>query len=242
MTNELKNNISNINVLHNQNNEAKFKILIAGASNVGKSSLVYYFNHGETINETLLKPTTGGIYIEKSHIIENNIILEIFDTAGHEEQLSTLSVYCRKLDALILVFDINDPYSIKDLLRRLIFLRNASKNSNPVVFILANKVDTDINLRRLSKENHQVIEEDQATTTAESQILEVLSKLNIKDTLVQIRDILKEAKVPTLSYYLVSAKTGYNCSHVLEQIKLQIAYKRAFIDNLQRKNQLNLLI
>jgi 50S ribosomal subunit-associated GTPase HflX len=108
-----------------------------------------------------------------------------------------------------MVFDINKLDTLEDLENRFNTIIEEARVQDPVVFILGNKVDT------LSGERAE-------------EFVSVLTKLlqSIKSKMLEHH---REGEVlPFLSYYEVSAKTGSNCKEVLQQLELQIAYRKVF--------------
>lgn len=201
--------------------ELRFKVVIAGASDVGKTSLNYYFANGESCIEN--NPTHGANCkkLKRNLIDDQQLTIEMWDTAGPEKQMPTLTPFCRGADALLLVFDVSQPQTLLDLEKRLPYLLQSTREDNPAIFILGNKVDAGF--------------DDEDDTEFKIDLKNVEKVLtNIKDKLVlrqkQLQQDAKHAPCtpPFVSYFYVSAKTGYNCQNVMEQVRLQIAYQKIF--------------
>ena len=112
------------------------KVVFAGQTNVGKSSLVYNFDQDGAIlghsPENLFLgtesqkrvnnaqfdpiPTIGAAFVRK-RIIRNDelITLDIWDTAGQERFHSISRLYFRNTQYCILVFDVTDANTFNDL-------------------------------------------------------------------------------------------------------------------------------
>ncbi|CCL99975.1 uncharacterized protein FIBRA_02000 [Fibroporia radiculosa] len=95
------------------------KVVVIGASGVGKTSLRNQYISGRFT--TGYRATIGADFITKSvphyNSPEENITLQIWDTAGQERFSSLSSAFFRGADAAILIFDVNQPDSLRALVR-----------------------------------------------------------------------------------------------------------------------------
>jgi len=187
---------------------ATFKVVIAGCPSVGKTCLAHYFTHGVPSMEH--GPTHGAKYTNTLWYLEKKAIqLQICDTQGDKPGRHLLGPYVRSVDAILMVFDINQLETLQELEQRFGTIIEEARVEDPVVFILGNKVDT-------------------LTGERAEEFVSVLQKLlqSIKSKMLEHH---REGEVlPFLSYYEVSAKTGNNCKEVLQQLELQIAYRKVF--------------
>jgi Ras-related protein Rab-1A len=119
--------------------EYLFKILLVGNSNVGKSSLFLRFV--DEIWKENFVPTIGVDFKIKSIKIDNKIIkLQIWDTAGQERFRSILSSYYKGANGILLLYDITNVNSFKNLSNWLIDIeKNSSKNVKKI--LIGNKCD-----------------------------------------------------------------------------------------------------
>jgi small GTP-binding protein len=212
MTDELKQTASgNLGKLE----EKPFKIVIAGPSNTGKSSLAYYLQHGRPNSD--LAPTHGANLTKLNWEFEaQRIQMELWDTTGQERQMNTITPFLRKIDAVLLVFDINQVTTLNELYRRLEHILSSSRGESLVIFLLGNKADI-------------ICPPEDPNHVSLSYLREAVAGL--KDLIEQKRS--KTGPPSVLSYFEVSAKTGYNCAEVCQQLQLQIAYRRIFGQALQ---------
>jgi Ras-related protein Rab-7A len=90
------------------------KIMILGNAGVGKTSILeQYVNKAFTGN---YKVTIGADFLTRDLEIDGQKIkLQIWDTAGQEKYRSLGIAYYRGADACMLVFDLSDKTSFKDL-------------------------------------------------------------------------------------------------------------------------------
>ena len=116
-----------------------FKVLLLGNSNVGKSSLFLRFVD-DTWNDTFV-PTIGVDFkIKSMELDDKKIKMQIWDTAGQERFKNIISSYYRGAQGILLVYDVTDKDSFKNLSNWLIEIeKNASKNILRV--LIGNKCD-----------------------------------------------------------------------------------------------------
>ena len=123
----------------NEDYEFIFKVLLLGNSNVGKSSLFLRFID-DIWNDTFV-PTIGVDFKIKTFNIDNKKIkMQIWDTAGQERYKNIIASYYRGAHGILLIFDVTDKDSFKNLSNWLIEIeKNANKNVLKV--LIGNKTD-----------------------------------------------------------------------------------------------------
>ena len=123
----------------NEDYEFIFKVLLLGNSNVGKSSLFLRFID-DIWNDTFV-PTIGVDFKIKTFNIDNKKIkMQIWDTAGQERFKNIIASYYRGAHGILLIFDVTDKDSFKNLSNWLIEIeKNANKNVLKV--LIGNKTD-----------------------------------------------------------------------------------------------------
>lgn len=91
-----------------------FKVIIAGSSGVGKSSLLLRYVDNIWTGSTL---STIGVDFKFKSIIVNDekVKMQIWDTAGSETFKSIVSAYYKGADAVVLVYDCSDKTSFVEL-------------------------------------------------------------------------------------------------------------------------------
>lgn len=153
-----------------------FKILLIGASNVGKSSIMSRYVDN-IFNESYIS-TIGVDFKIKTLEINNKIIkLQIWDTAGQERFKSITSSYYRGSSCIIVVFDLSDNNSFTDTMN--IWLEEIKKNnekngSTPLIYIVGNKSDKKINVNNIDMMKYKL----EKLELGEINYLEVSAKNN----------------------------------------------------------------
>ena len=148
-----------------------FKVLLLGNSNVGKSSLFLRFVD-DIWNDTFV-PTIGVDFkIKTFEIDEKKIKMQIWDTAGQERFKNIIASYYRGAHGILLIYDVTDKDSFKNLSNWLIEIeKNSSKNVLKV--LIGNKTDL---------EEKRVISYNQAKEFADSyglKYIETSAKKNL---------------------------------------------------------------
>jgi len=118
-----------------------FKLLLIGNSSVGKSSLLLRFSDN-VFNEAFL-PTIGVDFkIRTFDLGGKTAKLQIWDTAGQERFKTITKAYYKGAHGIILVYDITDEQSFKDLEN---WQNEVEKHAstNVVRLLVGNKCDLD---------------------------------------------------------------------------------------------------
>jgi len=117
-----------------------FKLILAGDSNVGKTS---FFNSIQKQPTLPIHTTIGVDYCTLKKYINNKYVkINIWDTAGQERYQSVITSYFKELSGVILIFNVNDKSSFKNLKTwmRQISHHNICDHPHPVLLI-GNKTD-----------------------------------------------------------------------------------------------------
>ena len=123
----------------------KFKIVLLGDSEVGKTSIIQRYVHNEFTERTSFDRTaTVGESIKRIRINDEEMTLEIWDTAGQERYDSLETHFYRDADAVALVYSVTDipsfhsacDYWIKESLKHL-----PDDSNVPIMVIAGNKSD-----------------------------------------------------------------------------------------------------
>ena len=82
------------------------KVVLAGQSGVGKTSIVCLFNNCDNSNAS---PTIGVAFHRRKISDRNGIVeMDIWDTAGQEKFKSLTTAYYKGADAILLTFDLTN--------------------------------------------------------------------------------------------------------------------------------------
>ena len=116
-----------------------FKVLLLGNSDVGKSSLI--LRYVDQVWNEVFVPTIGVDFKVKTLTIDNKQIkMQIWDTAGQERFRNVISSYFKGSHGILLVYDITNRDSFKNLENWLIEIeKNASENVLKI--LIGNKND-----------------------------------------------------------------------------------------------------
>lgn len=93
--------------------ESKFKIVLLGDKDVGKTSIILRYSLNEFNERTSLTPISE--QTKRISINGKEVLLELWDTAGQERYKSLETHFFRDADAAILVYSVVDPESFSSL-------------------------------------------------------------------------------------------------------------------------------
>ena len=115
-----------------------FKVVLVGASNAGKTSIIgRYINNQFMANVT---PSVQAACLQKRIQLENETVsLDIWDTAGQEKFHSLAPIYYRNAAVVLIVFDLTDASSFakaKDWMSEL-----QENLAHETIVLVANKCD-----------------------------------------------------------------------------------------------------
>ena len=120
-------------------NEKRLRICVLGKTMVGKTCLInrflngkYQVEHDRTIEEQYSK------YLK---IKEEDCVLEITDTGGLDEYLSSLDIWINNSDGFLLVYSINDKDSFDGIKMRYDKILKYKKSKKFCVLVVGNKAD-----------------------------------------------------------------------------------------------------
>jgi Ras-related protein Rab-5C len=114
----------------------RFKTVFLGETAVGKSSICLRLTRNKF--DAYSEPTIGAAFLSFRN---DEARLEIWDTAGQERYRSLAPMYYRGADACIMVYDVTNRQSFRKLRDWLAAI--CDQNEDPLVLILANKVDNE---------------------------------------------------------------------------------------------------
>lgn len=116
-----------------------FKVIIVGSGGVGKSALTLQFMYDEFVED--YEPTKADSYRKKMMLDDEEIQVDILDTAGQEDYAAIRDNYFRSGDGFLCVFSIAEQDSIQaasELREQILRV----KNDDHIPFLLVgNKAD-----------------------------------------------------------------------------------------------------
>ena len=92
-----------------------YKLVVVGDGEVGKSALTIQLIQNHFVDE--YEPTIEDWYRKQVVIDKETCLLDILDTAGHEEYSAMRDQYMRTGEGFLLVFAVNNPKSFEDIAR-----------------------------------------------------------------------------------------------------------------------------
>uniref|UniRef100_A0AC35U7J4 Ras-related protein Rab-7a n=1 Tax=Rhabditophanes sp. KR3021 TaxID=114890 RepID=A0AC35U7J4_9BILA len=127
----------------NNSRKSLLKVVILGNSGVGKTSLMNQYVKQKFTNQ--YKATIGADFLTKDVRIEDRLVtMQIWDTAGQERFQSLGVAFYRGADCCVLVYDVTDASSFKqlDAWRDEFLIQANPRNAENFPFVLiGNKTD-----------------------------------------------------------------------------------------------------
>ncbi len=170
-----------------QSHDHVLKLLMAGDSGVGKSSLVYRFIDN-TFTPTFISTVGVDFKIKNVALKQKKVRLQIWDTAGQERYQSITPAYYRSANGVVIVFDLTNPDSFSHVTRWMQLIRKHC-DDDVEVFLVGNKCD---------QEQRRVRRVDAETWARKNRIhyLEVSAKTgeNVNDTFLWLSECCLNAQ------------------------------------------------
>jgi len=119
--------------------EIKYKLIVIGDENVGKTSIINRFKSNQFTGE--YEPTVGLDFQSMSlYIDDQNVTLLLYDTAGQEKYRSLIPLYTKDAHIIFLIYDISNYDSFTNVEKWYDSLSNVNKEE-AIFFLIGNKVD-----------------------------------------------------------------------------------------------------
>ena len=126
------------------NTDIVIKLALIGEASPGKTSISKCYINGPLQNEEEYKVTVGLDFFTKILECENNLIkLQIWDTAGQERYQSLTSGYLKGVHGCIIVFDVCDKNTFKQVENWIHIYRDFNQFKNQNIVLVGNKIDKD---------------------------------------------------------------------------------------------------
>ena len=126
-----------------QEPEYSIKLLLLGDIAVGKSSLIYRFIYDKfnpnKINTSELDLKTSDLIIDKK-----NVRVQLWDTVGQEKYKSITKNLIKRVQGIIIVYDITNKDSFKNIKTWTNLIEEEYGNQLPII-IVGNKIDLEEN-------------------------------------------------------------------------------------------------
>ena len=125
--------------MDDENYDFIFKVLLLGNSDVGKSSLL--LRYVDSVWNDAFVPTIGVDFKVKTLTInEKKVKMQIWDTAGQERFRTVVSTYFRGAHGILLLYDVTNRDSFKNLESWLIEIEKNAKEK-VLKILIGNKCD-----------------------------------------------------------------------------------------------------
>lgn len=145
------------------------KLVMLGASTVGKSSIVTRLVRGTFAPDT--KCTVGATFLSKTIEVENvQVKLQLWDTGGSERYRSMAPMYFHDADAAVVVYDMTSRQSFEDVDHWLHELTEKGPQSI-VIALVGNKSDLSSQRVISTKTAHEYAEKHGIETVMETSAL-----------------------------------------------------------------------
>ena len=147
-----------------QNESLKFKLIVVGDQNTGKSCILNRF--ANEIFEENYQATIGLDFLNKIvNINGQEIHLVLYDTAGQEKFRSLIPMYIREAQIILLIYDITSKESFESIPKWFSEILNV-KNDEAIFALVGNKIDLNDNRvvsfeegKKLANEKNIIFEE-----------------------------------------------------------------------------------
>jgi len=129
----------------------RYQVAVMGPGGVGKSALTIRFCQNDFVED--YDPTIEDAYRHHFMVDSAPVTLDIMDTAGQAEYEALRQTWMKENQAFVLVFDITDPSTLKEL--RTDFYQKIYQMHEvdaPLIVVVGNKLDLDGKRKVSSKE------------------------------------------------------------------------------------------
>ena len=117
----------------------KYKIIVIGDSNVGKTSIID--SYANDFNNNKIPKITIGTQFTETYISKHKIYLQIWDCAGQEKFRALTKLYYRHSTACILIFDLSNIDTLISLEQYWIKTVLDNTDTPPLFLLVGNKSD-----------------------------------------------------------------------------------------------------
>ena len=184
MSNNEKNN-------KDKNSIVDLKMVLLGATEVGKTALIHRF-----INDSY--PEEYDATIEEKYNVEDykfdgiNCRLQILDTSGDEDYQNMLDTYIEFTNCYLLIYSINNENSFKEVKTKYERICQVKEKENIIVVLVGNKCDLPINERKVSTNEAEEYANKNGMKFLESS---ALNRINTKEVFnIAIKKFLEKNK------------------------------------------------
>jgi len=138
-------------------NSATVKIVLFGAGSVGKSAVAIRFVQGAFVDK--YDPTIEDLYRKILNVDDQNLMLEIMDTAGTESFLAMRDLYIKNAQGFILLYSILSQSTFRELegiKEQILKVKDYVDATQVPLVLVGNKCDLD-GMREVSYEQGEAL-------------------------------------------------------------------------------------
>lgn len=132
----------------------EYKLVVVGGGGVGKSALTIQLIQSHFVDE--YDPTIEDSYRKPCNIDDEQVLLDILDTAGQEEYSAMREQYMRTGEGFLLVYSIDSKSSLDELQNFYEQIQRVKESDNVPVLVVGNKCDLE-NERQVSFEEGKTL-------------------------------------------------------------------------------------
>ncbi|CAN3356228.1 ras-related protein Rsr1p [Diutina catenulata] len=132
----------------------EYKLVVVGGGGVGKSALTIQLIQSHFVDE--YDPTIEDSYRKQCTIDDDQVLLDVLDTAGQEEYSAMREQYMRTGEGFLLVYSINSRNSLEELAAFYEQILRVKDADSVPVLVVGNKCDLEIE-RQVSFEEGQAL-------------------------------------------------------------------------------------
>ncbi|CAK7892300.1 ras-like protein 1 [[Candida] anglica] len=132
----------------------EYKLVVVGGGGVGKSALTIQLVQSHFVDE--YDPTIEDSYRKPCTIDNEQVLLDVLDTAGQEEYSAMREQYMRTGEGFLLVYSINSRNSLEELQSFYEQIQRVKDSDHVPVLVVGNKCDLEVE-RQVSFEEGQAL-------------------------------------------------------------------------------------
>lgn len=171
----------------------EYKLVVVGGGGVGKSALTIQLIQSHFVDE--YDPTIEDSYRKPCTIDNEQVLLDILDTAGQEEYSAMREQYMRTGEGFLLVYSIDSRSSLDELTSFYEQIQRVKESDNVPILIVGNKCDLE-NERQVSYEEGKQLAESFNCKFFETSAKQ---RINVEESFYElvrnVRDKNKPAKI-----------------------------------------------
>ena len=194
----------------------KVKVVVLGASNVGKSSLVHRYVHGRFASN--VESTIGAAYyrhimppLKNKNDEEYIIEYEIWDTAGQERYNALLPMYYRNAHVILIAFSLVDRNSFAEAKRWVGEVKELgvfSHAKQPLFVLVGTKLDMAKDYRQITKKQADVYAAERDLMYIETSALEDVNVDALFNVITE-KIVMQSDETSELAYSTVSLRAEH---------------------------------